>query len=172
MRLMITWPRRALPTAVCLLALTGCTVPVAGVTGVTVSARGEPLGVLLVCHDRIDTAVLHPDDPAERDTEDAGEPEWTDSWTAEEPVTAYTTWPLTAPAGGGGLTRDAAPHALEPDRLYRVYGTTRDNSWSTDAHSFTLADLKRLRPDQVAYTDGDEVRTTTLTDFRARACEN
>ncbi|MGW4698987.1 hypothetical protein [Streptomyces sp. NPDC004285] len=168
---MTNWPRRALPTAVCLLALTGCTVPVAGFTGVTVSPEGEPLGVLLVCHDRIDAAVLHPDVPAGKDTEDAKEPEYTDAWTAQEAVTGYTTWPLTAPAGGGGLTPDAPPHALKPGQLYRVYGTTRDNSWSTDSHPFTLADLKKLRPDQVAYTSGDEVRTTTVADFRAHACE-
>ncbi|MFE7596766.1 hypothetical protein [Streptomyces sp. NPDC057494] len=173
---MTTWPRRVLPTAVCLLALTGCTAPIAGVTGVTVTAEGEPLGVLLVCHDGIDAAVLYPADPPPADpsaeeAEDAKEPEYTDSWTAEEAVTDYTTWPLTGPAGGGGLTPDAPPHALKPGQLYTVYGAAQDNSWSTDAHSFTLADLTKLRPDQVAYTYDDEVRTTTVADFRAHACE-
>ncbi|WP_426365123.1 hypothetical protein [Streptomyces sp. E-08] len=173
---MTTWPRRVLPTAFCLLALTGCTVPIAGVAGVTVTAEGEPLGVLLVCHDGIDAAVLYPADPPPADpaaevAEDAKEPEYTDSWTAKEAVTDYTTWPLTGPAGGGGLTPDAPPHALKPGRLYTVYGATQDNSWSTNAHSFTLADLKKLRPDQVAYTYDDKVRTTTVTDFRAHACE-
>ncbi|MER7950996.1 hypothetical protein ABTY59_26755 [Streptomyces sp. NPDC096079] len=176
---MTTWPRRALLTVLVLSSLaplTGCTVPVAGFTGVTVTAEGEPLGVILVCHDRIDEARLSPDEPVTGpDAEvaaDAKEPAHTDAWTSAEPVTGYTTWPLTAPAGGGGWTPDAPPQALkEGQRLYTLYGTTHDSSWSTGSHSFTLADLRKLRPDQVAYSDGDEVRTTTVADFRAHACE-
>ncbi|WP_369145583.1 hypothetical protein [Streptomyces sp. R44] len=176
------WTRRTLLTAVVLSALsplTGCTVPVAGFTGVTVTAEGEPLGVILMCHDQVDAAVLYPDepvtDPAAEATADTEEPEYTDSWTSAVPVRGFTSWPLTIPPGFDTATNfwtpDEPPHALKEGRLYTLHGATRDNSWSTLHHSFTLADLKKLRPDQVAYTDDDKVRTTTVADFRAHACE-
>ncbi|MFF8380770.1 hypothetical protein ACF07V_32060 [Streptomyces sp. NPDC015661] len=176
-------PRRTLTTAAVLAALlptlAGCTVPVAGLTGVTVTAEGEPLGVILVCHDQVDAAVLYPDepvtDPGAEATADAGEPEYTDGWTSAVPVTGYATWPLTTPPGFETATNfwtpDAPPHALKPGRLYTLYGTTQDSSWATGHHSFTPADLKKLTPDQVSYSVGDTVRTTTVADFRAHACE-
>ncbi|MCX5392189.1 hypothetical protein [Streptomyces sp. NBC_00094] len=170
--------RRGLLAAVMLPALpllAGCGVPVAGITGVSVTAEGEPLGVILMCHDRIDSALFYPDepigDPDAEVTADAVEPEYTDHWTAAEPVTGFTSWPLTSPEGAGGWTPDAAPRPLEAGRLYTLYGAARDNSWSTGHHSFTLADLAGLAPGQVSYTIGDRVRTTTVEDFRDRACE-
>ncbi|MFF7779680.1 hypothetical protein ACFZCG_35320 [Streptomyces tanashiensis] len=174
---MTTWQRRALLTASALFALTGCTVPVAGFTGVTVTAEGEPLGVILVCHDRIDGAVLQPEVEVAADakgTADEEEPEYTDSWTSATPVGGYTSWPLTVPPGFDTATNfwtpDAPPHALEPGRRYTLQGTSDNNSWATSHHTFTLADLKKLTPDQVSYSVGDEVRTTTVADFRAHAC--
>ncbi|MER5964777.1 hypothetical protein [Streptomyces sp. NPDC002057] len=174
--------RRALLAAAVLSALpalAGCGVGSAGVTGVTVTAEGAPVGVVLVCHDRIDTAVLYPDEPVtdpDADvTAEAAEPEYTDSWSAATPVEDFSTWPLTLPPGAETATLfwtpEEPPRPLEPGRLYTLYGATRDNSWSTDHHSFTLADLKHLTPDRVSYTHGDTVRTTTLTDFRAHACD-
>ncbi|WP_405856007.1 hypothetical protein OG361_21970 [Streptomyces sp. NBC_00090] len=180
---MTTWLRRVILIAVTLPAvpvLAGCGVPLAGVAGVTVTAQGEPLGVIMVCHDQIDAAVLYPDEPVtdpDADvTEDAEEPEYTDYWTSATPVTGFSTWPLTTPPGFDTATNfwtpDAPPHPLKPGQLYTVSGATNDNSWATESHSFTLADLKKLTPDQVSYTYGDEVRTTTLADFRAHACDD
>ncbi|MFB7517617.1 hypothetical protein [Streptomyces sp. NPDC056144] len=177
-----TWVRRALLTAAVLPlvpTLAGCSVPPAGFTGVSVTADGKPLIVALACHDGIDQVLLYPDpeaaDPdaeaADPDAEAAVEPEYTDVWNAAEPVGGFTSFPLTDPAGGNGWTPDETPRALKPEQLYEVYGATTDNSWMTLHHSFTLADLKELTPDQVAYTDDDKVRTTTVADFRAHACD-
>ncbi|MGW6396004.1 hypothetical protein ACWFR1_37145 [Streptomyces sp. NPDC055103] len=172
-------PRPALLVAVALSVLpllAGCSVPPAGFTGVSVTADGEPLGVILVCHDRIDAAVFYPDEPAgdpdAEATADAVEPEYTDSWSSAEPVTGFTSWRLTSETGDAGWTPDARPHALRPGQLYSLYGATSDNSWSTNHHSFTLADLEKLSPGQVSYTVDDRVRTTTVEDFRARACDD
>ncbi|MGW8766493.1 hypothetical protein ACWGN5_28800 [Streptomyces sp. NPDC055815] len=173
---MTSWLRRLVPIAVLLPALAGCTVPPAGFTGVMVTAEGEPMGVILVCHDQIDEALLYPaepdPDPGAEAAADAKEPEYTDVWTSAKPVDGFTSWPLTGSAtGADGWTPLEAPHPLEPGQLYKLYGASHDNSWSTLHHSFTLADLKKLRPDQVAYSHGDEVRTTTVADFRAHACD-
>ncbi|MFF0477254.1 hypothetical protein [Streptomyces sp. NPDC004284] len=172
---MTTRLRRALLLSVLPFALAGCGVPSAGFAGVSVTAEGEPLGVLLLCDEHVDGALLYPDepvtDPGAEAVADAKEPEYTDRWTPAAPVTGFATWPLTARAGGDGWTPDTPPHALKPGRLSTLFGATRDNSWSTLHHSFTLADLKKLTPGQVAYTEGDKVRTTTVADFRAHACE-
>ncbi|MFI6420347.1 hypothetical protein ACIBG6_23480 [Streptomyces sp. NPDC050842] len=171
--------RRALLTAVALSALpllAGCGVPSAGLTGVSVTADGEPLGVILVCHDQVDAAVLYPDeqagDPDAEVTADAVEPEYTDFWTSAEPVSGFSSWRLTSETGDAGWTPDARPRALRPGQLYTLYGTTGDNSWSTGHHSFTLEDLAKLSRGQVRYSVGDLVRTTTVEDFRARACDD
>ncbi|MER8041861.1 hypothetical protein [Streptomyces sp. NPDC094032] len=173
-------PRPAVPLLVSLAAaaplLAGCSVPVVGLTGVTVSKDGQPMGVVLVCDDRIDSAVFHPEEPAEPEdpeAETAAEPEYTDRWSAAAPVEDFATWPLASPTGGAGWTPEKPPRPLRPGQVYTLYGATRDNSSSTDPHSFTLADLTKLTPDQVRYTDPDTgtARTATVADFRAHACE-
>ncbi|MEU5215224.1 hypothetical protein AB0G79_03365 [Streptomyces sp. NPDC020807] len=169
-----TWVRHALLAAAVLPlvpALAGCGVPPAGFTGVSVTVDGKPLGVVLVCHDRIDEVLLYPTPPEPEAGADAAQPEYTDAWYAAEPVGGFATWPLTDPAGGNGWTPDTAPHDLKQNQRYTVYGATEDNSWSTLHHSFTLADLEKLTPDQVSYTREDKVRTTTVAEFRAHACE-
>lgn len=105
--------RRVLLAAVALSALpllAGCSVPPAGLTGVSVTADGEPLGVILVCHDRIDSALLYPDEPAgDPDAEvtaDAVEPEYTDVWNSAEPVTGFSSWRLTSETGDAGRPPD------------------------------------------------------------------
>lgn len=157
-------------TAVLLPLLAGCTVPSAGLTGVTVSKEGQPMGVVLVCRDRIDAAVIYTDEP---DADPEAEPEYENGWSAAGPVTDFATWPLTAtPAGGAGWTPDEPLRPLRPGQVYTLYGATEDNSWSTNHHSFTLADLAKLTPDQVRYTDPESgtARTVTVADFRAHTC--
>ncbi|MFE0646841.1 hypothetical protein ACFW2Y_35385 [Streptomyces sp. NPDC058877] len=179
---MSPWLRRVAPAALLpalLPLLSGCTVPVAGITGVSVTPDGKPVGVILVCHDQVDAAVFYPAPPDTGDdttdeAEPGPEPEYEDVWTSAEAVTGFTSWPLTE-AGGNGWTPKTPPHALEEGQVYTLYGATRDASWSTASHSFTPADLKELTPDRVSYTlvdeDGERVRTTTLADFRAHACK-
>lgn len=156
-----------------LASSTACTVPEAGSTGITVTADGLPVGVLMVCHHHIDAAVLYTGDGDDGDeSEDVG------SWSRAEPATGFVTWPLRT--GGGGWSVDRQPPAtLERQRTYILHGGTEDNSWSTTAVSFTLAHLAALVPGRVRYfagdvpgADDDGYLTASVEEFRADACED
>ncbi|MFF2778992.1 hypothetical protein ACFVU3_29380 [Streptomyces sp. NPDC058052] len=151
------------------LLLTGCspTAP-AGLAGVSVAEDGTPLGVILMCHDHVDGAVLHPDDAPQEPREITGD------WRHDGPVTGFTTWPLIQTAGAPaaeGWTPEAETDRLEKGRGYRLAGWTDDDTWSAAPVRFTPEDLARLKPGQVRYTLDDEIRTTSLDDFRDRACD-
>lgn len=158
-------------SAAALASSTGCTVPIAGVAGITVTGNGEPIGVLMVCHHHVDAAILYADDGGDA-SEDMGR------WSRAEPATGFVTWPLHT--GGEGWSVDrAVPAALERQRTYVLYGATEDNSWSTDDVSFTGADLAALAPGRVRYfagdvrgADDDGYLTASIEDFRADACED
>ncbi|WP_328483534.1 hypothetical protein OHS71_36215 [Streptomyces sp. NBC_00377] len=157
--------------ALALASSAGCTVPVAGATGITVTRDGRPVGVLMVCHHHIDAAILYSPGPGD-ESEDVG------SWRRAEPATGYLTWPLHA-GGEGWSVHRAMPTALEGQRTYVLYGTTEDNSWSTNSVSFTRADLAALTPGQVRYSAGDVPGadedgnlTSSIEDFRAHACDD
>ncbi|MFD3455666.1 hypothetical protein ACFWVC_26260 [Streptomyces sp. NPDC058691] len=147
-----------LAVAVC-STLSGCTVPVAGVTGIAVTDDGKPLGVMLVCHDRIDGATLYSDEE---------EADYLGRWIRGKPAKGYTLWRLDT--GGRGWTTDMPVAALEPRRTYSLYGWTRDNSWSTEHVDFTLEQLARLEPGQVRYWKDDGYATVTADVFRSEAC--
>lgn len=148
-------------------SLSGCTVPVAGVTGIAVTEDGEPLGVMLVCHDRIDGATLYAD--AAEDSEEA-DPDHLGRWTRGKPAKGFTMWRLDS--GGRGWHTDKPLAALEPRRTYSLYGWTRDNSVSAESVDFTLEQLARLEPGQVRYWNGDHggYATVALDVFRSQAC--
>ncbi|MFH9827175.1 MULTISPECIES: hypothetical protein [Streptomyces] len=165
--------RRAVVTcvgAVALASSAACTVPVAGITGVTVTEDGRPVGVLMVCHDHIDGATLY-EDGAQDGSETVAE------WSRTPPAEGLVTWPLTT-GGGGWSVDDPMPAALEKGRTYSLYGWTSDNSWSTAHVTFTLADLAGLRPGRVRYFAGDDapgadrdgLRTASVEEFRTDAC--
>ncbi|WP_329281289.1 hypothetical protein [Streptomyces sp. NBC_00691] len=161
------FPRPLLLTAFAAVAatvLSGCTVPLAGLAGVTVAADGSPVGVIVMCHDHVDGATLHPDGG---DT--SGTPENEGYWRHDAPVTGFTSWSLTAPADG--WTAEETPGRLVPGQRYALYGWTEDSSWAAARVSFTTADLEALVPGRVRYERGDEIRTVTTDEFREKACE-
>ncbi|MFH9722467.1 hypothetical protein ACH4M4_05830 [Streptomyces sp. NPDC017254] len=163
---MPTWTRRPAALAAAPF-LTGCTVPSAGATGISVTADGQPLGVIVVCHDHIDGASLYPadDDPATRDT--AGR------WHRSEALTGFSTWPLTSDidGAGDGWTVEKPLGTLDPEQSYRMYGWTTDSSWASAPVGFTAADLAELKPGQVRYEIGDEVSIASIEDFRETVCD-
>ncbi|MFJ3905083.1 hypothetical protein [Streptomyces sp. NPDC090025] len=172
---MPTRPRRPFAVAAALVgaltalpALAGCTVPIAGVTGISVTEDGRPLGVIVMCHDHIDVALLALDDPDPEAVEYVGE------WGRADPLTGFSTWPLTAPttAPADGWTVDTRLAKLDPKRSYHLYGATEDNSWSAVGVSFTLADLKKLKPGQVLREGAEGPTTTSLENFRAHTCDD
>ncbi|MDX3850191.1 hypothetical protein [Streptomyces sp. AK02-01A] len=164
--------RLALATAVCAAAATaqGCTVPTAGVTGISVTEEGQPLGVLVVCHDHMDVAVLYTDGDKPDDLSKT-----VGRWSRTDPVTGFTTWPLDT--GGDGWTVERSSSGrLAPDKTYTLFGGTHDNSWSTASVDFTVGQLAALVPGEVRYYtgerdgDADVYRTTSMADFRSVAC--
>ncbi len=156
------------------VALSGCTVPVVGATGVAVDASGRPVGYLAVCSEHIDGATLYFEDPT-RSVEDrsveVGE------WTADRPVTSLASWSMGERAEGWTSTKPLA--ALEPGREYVMYGWTKDNSSSTIDVVFTVEQLQALEPGQVLYFDGfneegqqDRYDTGSPGQFQTAACRN
>ncbi|MFI1376762.1 hypothetical protein ACH4UY_32765 [Streptomyces longwoodensis] len=152
-----------------LTALSGCTVPVDAVAGISVTADGHLLGVMLVCGHHIDGATLYVDsaDPDHQVT--------TGEWTASHPLTeGVTTWPLDAPSAGWTTTTPLRPLAART--TYVFYGWTKDNSWSATSVDFTLPDRAALRPgtvryDRVTYED-EKVVTVPLAEFTSKACDD
>ena len=152
----------------CAAALTGCTVPVGGVAGVTVDAAGAPVAVVAVCEGYLDDLELYTDNAG-------GTSDTQGSWAADHAVTEQESVSLASP--GRWRTREPLTR-LRPGKRYMLYGATHDNVWSTLQIDFTVRDLRRLRPGTVLYPAysgrrGDFVRkTTSVAGFRERACHD
>ncbi|MFF3691052.1 hypothetical protein [Streptomyces sp. NPDC002187] len=85
----------AVAAGLALLATSGCTVPVDAVAGISVTADGRLLGVMMVCGHRIDGATLYVD------SNDVDKAVTVGSWTADRPLTAgLATWTLDSPTTG------------------------------------------------------------------------
>ncbi|QNP76189.1 hypothetical protein IAG44_40885 [Streptomyces roseirectus] len=134
------------------------------------TADGRLVGVVMVCGHHTDGATLHVDG------DDAGRRATVGSWTADRPLTrGLTTWTLDPPTAGWTATEPLAP--LTAGTTYRLYGWTKDNSWSASGVSFTTADRDRLAPGTVRYHDvsegdGETALTVSLAEFEARACKD
>jgi hypothetical protein len=143
------------------LAVSGCTVPVAGVSGIGVDGEGNPVGYLMACHDHVDTAELA-----------HGKDVWDGSWRSSKPITGLATVNLANPELGWSVGQHLS--ALAAGHSYAFYGSTTDNSWSTASIEFTLADLAQLQPGSVRYwSRGGQGGYTvgTVADFTAHACD-
>ncbi|MDQ0681241.1 hypothetical protein QF032_000233 [Streptomyces achromogenes] len=160
----------AVAACVAMTGVSGCTVPIDAVAGISVTDDGRLLGVLMVCGHRIDGATLYVDDADADDTTTVG------SWTADRPLLAgLATWPLEPPTVGWTATTPLAP--LTVRTTYALYGWTEDDSWSSTHVTFTLTDRDRLTPGKVLYQsisdDGEESTTTvSLTEFKREACRH
>ncbi|WP_051951949.1 hypothetical protein [Actinacidiphila yeochonensis] len=147
-------------------SLSGCTVPIDAVAGISVSADGHLLGVMLVCGHHVDGATLSVDSDDARGQTDAG------SWTAVHRLSAgLATWPLDSPSPGWPAT--VPPRRLTPGTRYALYGWTEDNSWSAGSVSFTPAGRDRLTPGDVRYDSAsDTPRTVPMATFEAEGCRD
>ena len=144
--------------------LSACTVPIGAVTGISVTADGEPAAVIAVCQGRINAAVLY--------RSDSNQP--AAGWDHDGDITDLAIWPF---SGGGGWKPDKPIPPLAPGRDYTLYGATKDDSWSGVHVDFTVEDLAVLKPGQVRYDAGYDEQTQAerfavvpLSDFRSKAC--
>ncbi|SCD89627.1 hypothetical protein GA0115253_102285 [Streptomyces sp. Termitarium-T10T-6] len=152
-----------------LAATSGCSVPTDAVAGISVTADGHLLGVMMVCGHHIDGATLYVD------SDDVSKQVKVGSWTADRPLKpGLATWTLDSQAAGWTATRSLAP--LTDRTTYALYGWTKDNSWSAAHISFTTADRDRLTPGKVRYAsisdNGESAITVSTADFKAKACQN
>ncbi|MFE7215285.1 hypothetical protein ACFY0A_35120 [Streptomyces sp. NPDC001698] len=160
----------AVAVGVALATTSGCTVPPDAVAGISVTADGHLLGVMMICGHQIDGATLYVD------SDDVKKQVTVGKWTADRPLTpGLTTWTLDSPAAGWTATRSLAP--LTAKTTYALYGWTKDNSRSANGISFTLADRDRLTPGKVRYDsisdNGDQSTiTVSISEFKAKACQN
>ncbi|CAM5737423.1 hypothetical protein SALBM311S_09310 [Streptomyces alboniger] len=160
----------AVTAGMALAVTSGCTVPIDAVVGISVTADGRLLGVMMVCGHQIDGTTLYVD------SDDVDKAVTIGSWTADRPLTAgLTTWTLDPPSAGWTADKPLTP--LTAKTTYALYGGTKDNSWSSTSVSFTLADRDRLTPGMVRYDDvsanGDySAVTVPMAEFKARACQN
>ena len=144
------------------LAVSGCTVPVAGVSGIGADGEGNPVGYLMVCHDHVNAAELA-----------HGKDVWDGSWSSSHPITGFATLNLANPEPGWSV--DQPLSTLPAGHTYVFYGSTTDNSWSTGSIEFTLADLAQLQPGSVRYwsSNGQGGYTVgTVADFTTHACDH
>jgi hypothetical protein len=128
--------RRAVLAAVLIAAmaatLTSCTVPQRGLTGVRLDAEGRLTAVLAWCPGKVpDGFTLHTD---------AGKPELEINFRAPKLSGTYAEVGLSEPPPG--WTASVRLPDLDPQRKYRLYGWTTDNSSSTRGVTFTLAELR------------------------------
>ncbi|MFJ8439221.1 hypothetical protein [Kitasatospora griseola] len=145
-----------------LAVVSGCAGSGGAVTGVSVTEDGRPVGVLMVCGQRIDGASLYTSEGSR--TETVGE------WNATSALgPGLTTWALDAPAEGWETARSAAP--LDAGTTYHLRGRTKDDSRSSTAVSFTPEDLEQLPPGQVRYYGPTSTLTVPVAEFEATACK-
>jgi hypothetical protein len=158
-----------LAALVSVFLLSSCTVESDGYAGVTVDSNGHVQALIQTCKHSMDGATIYwGEDPKGGDSPDAqiGQWEFTRS-TVGQPVT----WPVDADRALD--VRATGPiKAMAPGRTYALYGGTKDNSWSAAHVSFTLNDLKALKPGQVLilYT-GAPTRVVSLQQFSDVQCD-
>lgn len=164
---------RLLLTLCAVAALSGCTVPVVGSTGIGLDEDGRPVGYLAVCDEHIDGATLYYEDPSATSAEDSSVD--AANWTAVTPITSFSTWSLIEPQEGWTATLPLSE--LQEDREYSLFGWTHDSSSSTGSVTFTGARLRGMTPGQVLYHSGYDERaeqdvytTGSVREFQSFAC--
>lgn len=143
---MYKWSRRKAVAGVLIAAMTStlmaCTVPRHGLTGVRLDAQGRLIAVLAWCPGKApDGVTLHTQEE---------KPELQIRYQAPKLSGTFAETGLSEPSPG--WTASARLPALNPEREYRVYGWTGDNSTSTRGVEFTLA---KLRADGSIFLQGE-----------------
>ncbi|MEV4166150.1 hypothetical protein [Nonomuraea dietziae] len=143
-------------------ALTGCSVPRNGVTGISVDEAGRLTVVLAWCGRAPDLVIVYHDRAPGEKGGTADRPTVTDA-AYDAPALPGQRASFRMDAPSDGWTAAPAPLVPDPAITYTVYGTTRDNSYSTRSVSFQADDAAKLTPGSVLVQGYDE-RTRTHPD--------
>jgi hypothetical protein len=149
--------------------LSSCTAKIDGYSGVTVDSEGHAQALIQTCKHSADIATIYwGDDPKGGDSRDADIGDWKFSRsTAGQPIT----WPVDA-THAEGVQATVPIKRMVPRRTYSLVGGTKDNSWSTAHVSFTLEDLKALKPGLVLVLDSQSHhREVSVKQFSDLACD-
>ncbi|MFG1822213.1 hypothetical protein ACGFIJ_06990 [Microbispora bryophytorum] len=144
---------------------TGCTVPMNGITGVSVDQDGNLVIVLAWCGRQPDGVTVYHDKYPEDPTPETYDPDASgpanppiDDASYLAPRVADETASFRLDAPGNGWRAEQQIPSFDPDITYRAYGWTKDNSFSTAHIEFQIGDADKLRrePGSVLVNDYDE----------------
>jgi hypothetical protein len=135
------------------LGLTGCTVPVKGLTGITVDDRGNLEAVFAWCGDNPpDGATLYIPGGFNGDGTDVA------NYQAPRLTGHFASVRLAAPTPGWTVDRPAP--VLHPGITYDIYGWTYNSTASTSHVEFQLADRGRLASGTILVVVWDEAKNS------------
>ena len=134
--------------------LSACTVPINGLTGVSVDADGHLMLVLAWCGPAQPDGVMVYDD---RLNQGEGAADTVDdaNYVAPRGSGQQTSFRLDSPDGTGWRLEGNAN--LHEGIAYTAFGGTADNRYATSHVRFRLGDAKRLRPGVVLVQDLNDV---------------
>ncbi|MBE3010065.1 hypothetical protein IL992_12805 [Microbispora sp. NEAU-D428] len=144
---------------------TGCTVPINGITGVSVDRDGNLVIVLAWCGRQPDGVTVYhhryaeDPTPATYDPDASGPPNPSiDDAFYLAPRVAGETASFRLDAPGNGWRAEQEIPSFDPAITYKAYGGTLDNSYSTVHVEFQLGDADKLRrkPGSVLVNEYDE----------------
>lgn len=127
----------------------GSDVASSGVTGVSVTAGGEPVILLARCAgtvDGVDVFGAHQGDDTTRQSPIG-------AWRSAPPAGAVVELDASSAAPAGWTVVTALP-PLEDGVAYGAFGYSDDKSWQSRQVDFTLEDLGRLTPERVLSARG------------------
>jgi hypothetical protein len=128
--------------------------PAAGITGVSVTERGDVLVQTFVCHDAVDTIDIVRDRTGLDETKDNPTVR---RYRSGKPLTGLLTINLTRPAAGW---KPAVPTVLEPGKGYLISGESADGYDSETVQVYVRpGDLASMRPGPVYVSGADDEGT-------------
>ena len=147
-------------------ALTGCSVEVGGVVGLTVGPNGDLVAVVAVCDGYLDGLSVYQGGGSEERK--------LGSWQRQEPIVEEAELSLAGPSSEW-TTKQPLGRLPQVTEL-SVYGWTVKNRWSAVGPTFAAEDLAGLRSGEVWFEQYDQASDRNVnafvprSDFRREAC--
>ncbi|MFD2083231.1 hypothetical protein SAMN05421678_103167 [Actinopolymorpha cephalotaxi] len=143
--------------------LAGCTVPVNGLTGISVDQQGHLIVVLAWCgRTAPDGAVIFHDVGSDESGQSVGDADY------DAPKLSGGLASFRVDAPGDGWKLDGKPPRFREKITYSAFGGTNDNSWSTGNVDFQLATTRLIQPGHVLLQEdnGHDIQVTRRVFYR------